>query len=170
VTIREFRRYDRDQLTWLVNLHVSTVLPGVALSTNVVLAQLEREPQETIVGPWVAERRCLVAETDQSIIGAALLLRYSDDETVGDAYRGAAEIRWIIFAPREVEAARRLVTALIDLARQWAPTNLYADGSLPAPGCSAYLTAGLMCAPSSQTPVSGAQPGPSWCLSQPASD
>jgi hypothetical protein len=135
VTIREFRRDDRDQLTWLVNLHVSTVLPGVALSTNVVLAQLEREPQETIVDPWVVERRCLVAERDQSIIGAALLLRYSDNETVGDAYRGAAEIRWIIFAPREVEAARGLLAALIDLARGWGPTHLYVDGSLPAPGC-----------------------------------
>lgn len=54
VTIREFRRDDRDHLTWLVNLHVAAVIPGISLSTNVVLGQLEREPMEAIVDPWVA--------------------------------------------------------------------------------------------------------------------
>jgi hypothetical protein len=135
VTIREFRRDDRDQLTWLVNLHVATVLPGVALSTNVVLAQLEREPQETIVDPWVEERRCLVAEEDERVIAAALVLRYSDGETVGEAYRGVGEIRWLIGSPRAIVACQTLLGAVIDLIRTWNPTHIYADGALPAPGC-----------------------------------
>jgi hypothetical protein len=135
VTIREFRRDDRDQLTWLVNLHVSTVLPGVALSTNVVLSQLEREPQETIVDPWVVERRCLVAERDRAVVGAALLLRYSDDDTVGEAFRGAAEIRWLIGSPNAMEACRSLLEKAIALMIGWRPSHIYGDGSLPAPGC-----------------------------------
>ena len=126
VTIREFRRDDRDQLTWLVNLHVSTVLPGVALSTNVVLAQLEREPGEVIVDPWVAERRCLVAERGQGIVGAGLLLRYSDEEQVGQGYRGAAEIRWLIGLPSDLEAGRSLLDTSIDV-KQWRP----AEGATP---------------------------------------
>jgi len=51
VAIRPFERRDRDQLTALVNLHVAAVIPGVVLSVNAVLGQLEREPQETIVDP-----------------------------------------------------------------------------------------------------------------------
>jgi hypothetical protein len=135
VTIREFRRDDRDQITWLVNLHVSTVLPGVALSTNVVLAQLEREPQETVVDPWVTERRCLVGIADESVAAAALLLRYADADWVGDSYRGAAEIRWLVSAAREIEVARRLLEASLGVVRAWGPSHIYADGSLPAPGC-----------------------------------
>jgi hypothetical protein len=135
VSVRDFRRDDRDQVTWLVNLHLSTVLPGVALSTNVVLAQLEREPGETIVDPWVAERRCLVAESEQNIIGAALLLRYADRETVGEAYRGAAEIRWLVGLPNAPDTCRSLLDEVIELMRRWNPSHIYADGALPAPGC-----------------------------------
>jgi hypothetical protein len=48
VAIRPFERRDRDQLTALINLHVAAVIPGVVLSVNTVLGQLEREPQENI--------------------------------------------------------------------------------------------------------------------------
>lgn len=54
--VRRFERRDRDQLTELINLHVAAVIPGVVLSVNTVLSQLEREPGESIVAPWVAER------------------------------------------------------------------------------------------------------------------
>ena len=135
VTIRDLRRDDRDQLTWLVNLHVSTVIPGVALSTNVVLAQLEREPGEVIVDPWVAERRCLVAVSEHNIVAASLLLRYASGEEVGDAYQGAAEIRWLIGLPGRREACRSLLDESIGILRGWDPTHIYADGALPAPGC-----------------------------------
>ena len=49
-----------DQLTALVNAHAAAVLPGVSASVNAVLAQLEREPGEFIVDPWVSERQTLV--------------------------------------------------------------------------------------------------------------
>jgi hypothetical protein len=44
VAVRPFERRDRDQLTSLVNLHVAAVIPGVVLSVNAVLSQLEHEP------------------------------------------------------------------------------------------------------------------------------
>ncbi|MDT7578067.1 MAG: hypothetical protein QOH17_4400, partial [Pseudonocardiales bacterium] len=61
IEIRAFRRSDRDQLTDLVNAHVEAVLPGVTVPPNAVLSQLEREPGEPIVDPWVAQRHTVVA-------------------------------------------------------------------------------------------------------------
>ena len=133
--VREFRRNDRDQLTALVNLHVASVLPGVALSTNVVLSQLEREPGELVVDPWVTERHCLVALEDDAIVGAALLHRFGDSDHVRDGYRSAAEIRWIVVAPTAQAAGQELLAKAIDNIRAWHPSHIYADGSLPAPGC-----------------------------------
>ncbi len=76
IEIRPFERRDRDQLTELVNRHVAAVVPGVALSVNAVLSQLEREPGESIVDPWVAERRCLVAVDRSAVVAAALVHRF----------------------------------------------------------------------------------------------
>jgi hypothetical protein len=135
VTIREFRREDRDQLTWLVNLHVGAVIPGIALSTNVVLSQLEREPLETIVDPWVAERVCLVAVQRESVVAASLLLRYRNEDDVGADFRAAAEIRWLVVDPGELDAGQLLLQTSIGLMRAWSPSHIYADGALPAPGC-----------------------------------
>jgi hypothetical protein len=78
--VRPFRRADRDQLTDLVNMHVAAVVPGVSVSVNTVLSDLERQPGEFITDPWVAERATLVAE-------------------VGQAYRDAAEIDWFVCRP-----------------------------------------------------------------------
>jgi hypothetical protein len=133
--VREFQRSDRDQLTALVNLHVASVLPGVALSTNVVLSQLEREPGEIIVDPWVAERCCVVALDNDAVVGAALLHRFGDGDEVRDGYRAAAEIRWIVVAPTAAAAGQDLLAAALSIIETWNPSHIYVDGSLPAPGC-----------------------------------
>lgn len=135
LVVREFSRSDRDQLTALVNLHVSSVLPGVALSTNVILSQLEREPGELIVDPWVAERCCMVAVEDEAVVAACLLHRFSGDEKVREGYRSAAEIRWLVVAPSATRAGEHLLDEILDRGRSWRPSRFYADGSLPAPGC-----------------------------------
>jgi hypothetical protein len=74
VAVRPFERRDRDQLTALVNLHVAAVIPGVVLSVNAVLSQLEREPYENVVDPWVAERLCKLDALDAGagVLDAAL--------------------------------------------------------------------------------------------------
>ncbi|MEM7272066.1 MAG: GNAT family N-acetyltransferase [Actinomycetota bacterium] len=133
--VREFRRSDRDQLTALVNLHVASVLPGVALSTNVVLSQLEREPGELVIDPWVVQRCCLVAVDDDAIVGATLLLRFGDGPEIADGYRAAAEIRWLVVAPSSTSTGTELLAAAVERARAWQPTVIHLDGFLPAPGC-----------------------------------
>ncbi len=86
--VRPFRRADREQVTLLVNRHAAAVVPDVSASVATALNQFEREPDEFVVGSWVDERRCLVAEQDGSVVAAAPLARYRDDPAVGPAFRG----------------------------------------------------------------------------------
>jgi hypothetical protein len=135
VAIRSFERRDRDQLTALVNLHVAAVIPGVVLSVNTVLGQLEREPQETIVDPWVEERHCLVAERSDGIVAAALLHRFRADQDVGEAYRGLGAIRWLVCKVDAIEEGGRLLEAVVERMRGWRVRTVGADCALPALGC-----------------------------------
>lgn len=130
-TIRPFRRSDREQLTALVNAHVAAVIPGITVSVNALLNQLEREPDEAIVDPWVIERRTLVAEERDAIVGGAHLLRYGDDERVSESYRNLAEIRWLVCRD---DAGAALMAESLHVLRDWQPSRIAADGSLPAFG------------------------------------
>jgi hypothetical protein len=123
-TIRPFTRADRDQLTALVNAHIAAVVPGASVSVNALLSQLEREPAEVIVDPWVVERRTLVAIENDAVVAGAHLLRYSDDDRVGGGYRGRIDIRWLVAQPDATAAAAELLAAT---------SATIADGSLPAP-------------------------------------
>jgi GNAT superfamily N-acetyltransferase len=137
--VRPFRRDDREQVTALVNAHVEAVVPGVSLSVNAVMSQLEREPGEFIVDPWVTERATLVAVERGRVVAAAHLLRYGADERVSESYRGAGEIRWLLcwrdapFWP-DTGAGDELARACIELLQGWSVGRFYADGTLPAPG------------------------------------
>ncbi len=133
--VRRFERRDRDQLTELINLHVAAVIPGVALSVNTVLSQLEREPGESIVDPWVAERCCLVAELEHRIVAAALLHRFRADEDVSHSYRGIGDVRWLVPAVDAATEGRALLAAAMDQMRRWGVTAVGFDCALPAPGC-----------------------------------
>ena len=88
VQIRPFRRSDRDQLTDLVNAHAGAVVPGMGTSVAALLASLDRDPGEPVTNPWVGERATLVAEQQHRVVAAAHLLRYLDDERVGESFRG----------------------------------------------------------------------------------
>jgi GNAT superfamily N-acetyltransferase len=140
VQVRPFRRPDREQLTALVNAHVQAVVPGVSVPVNTVLSQLERDPGEFIVDPWVAERVTLVAEQRRRVVAAAHLLRYGFDEQVGKAYRDSADINWLLFWPEasywpdSAAAAGALMDACLDQLRSWGAEHRHADGALPAPG------------------------------------
>jgi ribosomal protein S18 acetylase RimI-like enzyme len=140
IEVRPFRRADREQLTALVNAHAAAVVPGATVSVNTVLSHLEREPREFIVDPWVLERRTLVAEQRGRIVAAAHLLRYANDESVGESYRDAGEIRWLLFWPDAPfwpdsrDGADVLVGACVVQLDRWAVVRQYADGTLPVPG------------------------------------
>lgn len=122
--IRPFSRADRDQLTALVNAHIAAVVPGASVSVNALLSQLEREPAEVIVDPWVVERRTLVAIESEAVVAGAYVLRYGDDERVGERYRGRIDLRWLVAQPDATIAAAELIAAT---------DATIADGSLPAP-------------------------------------
>jgi GNAT superfamily N-acetyltransferase len=138
IEVRPFRRDDREQVTALVNAHVQAVVPGVSLSVNAVMSQLEREPGEFIVDPWVSERETLVAVERERVVAAAHLLRYADDERVSESYRDAGEIRWLLAWPDapywpDTGAGDALARASVEHLRRWNVGRLYADGTLPAP-------------------------------------
>jgi ribosomal protein S18 acetylase RimI-like enzyme len=131
--IRPFRRSDRAQLTDLVNAHVDAVMPGVSLSPNAVLSQLEREPDEYVVDPWVATRTTLVAVQRDRLVGAAHLVTYGTEEPVATPLRGAGEFRWLLFWPGTAGAGEALTAASIGALRRAGAGHLLADGSLPVP-------------------------------------
>ena len=88
--VRTFRRDDRDQLTDLVNSHLSAVVPGARLSVNSVLGSLERQPDEHVVEPWVVERATFVVESRHRVVGAAHLHRFTAGPEASDDYRTPA--------------------------------------------------------------------------------
>lgn len=138
--VRPFRRADRDQLTALVNAHIQAVVPGLGVSVNRLLSQLEREPGEFVVDPWVVERTTLVAEQRGRVSAAALLLRYADTTDVAEGYRGAGEVRWLCCWPDapywsdSEQAGAELLTAAVEVLRPSRVRRVLADGALPAPG------------------------------------
>jgi GNAT superfamily N-acetyltransferase len=144
IEVRPFHRRDREQLTDLVNAHAAAVVPGIGVSVSTLLSQLERQPGEAIVDPWVSERATLVAEHRDRVVAAAHLLRYYADERAGEAYRGAGEIQWLLFWPAAPEgnpywpdaatAAETLIAACVGQLEDWGVTSQGAGGELPVPG------------------------------------
>jgi GNAT superfamily N-acetyltransferase len=129
--VRAFSRADRDQLTALVNLHISAVVPGWAVPTSVLLSQLERDPGQPVTDPWVRDRSTLVAVDRDRLVAAAHLRRYRDDDSVGPDYRGAGEIAWLLCRPDALEAGAALTAACVHRLDAWAVRRQYADGDLP---------------------------------------
>ena len=113
ILTRPFQRGDRERVTALVNAHIDAVLPGVSVSVNAVMSQLEREPGEYIVDPWVHERATLVAIERERVVAAAHLLRYASEERVSESYRNLGEIRWLVFEPDNARAGDALLGACI---------------------------------------------------------
>jgi GNAT superfamily N-acetyltransferase len=140
IQVRPFARSDREQVTALVNAHISAVVPNVSVSVQGLMSQLEREPGEFIVDPWVDDRVTLVAEQRGRVVAAAHLLRYGSDERVGESYRDAGEIRWLVcwpaaaYWPDAIDAGHALADACLSQLARWSVSRRYADGTLPAPG------------------------------------
>ena len=138
--IRPFARGDREQVTSLVNAHIAAVVPGVSVSVQALLSQLEREPGEYIVDRWVTDRVTLVAEQRSRVVAAAHLLRYGDSEDTGECYRDAGEIRWLVCWtdepswPDASAAGDALAVACHAQLQRWGVGRRYADGALSAPG------------------------------------
>ncbi|SIQ07462.1 hypothetical protein SAMN05518682_1096 [Cellulosimicrobium aquatile] len=142
--VRTFRRDDRDQLTDLVNSHLSVVVPGARLSVNSVLGSLERQPDEHVVDPWVVERATFVVESRHRVVGAAHLHRFTAGPEASDDYRDAGLVQWLLVTPPDDEdpeqstearsAADALTAACHAQLAAWQVRVAYADGQLPFAG------------------------------------
>ncbi|MFC7446821.1 GNAT family N-acetyltransferase [Rhodococcus daqingensis] len=131
--IRPFRRSDRHQVTEVVNAHIAALVPGWAVSTAVLLAQLEADPGQYVTDPWVQTRETLVVVEDSRVVGAAHLRCYRNSPDVGSDYRGSGEIAWLVCWPGHADAASALVAAALRVIESWGARRVFADGDLPTP-------------------------------------
>lgn len=107
------------QLLELVNLHLSAVVPGWALTADFLFEHLKRDHTEPITDPWAVGRTTLCVVDKGRVISAAHLLRYGDGEEVGEALRGAGEINWALARPRHPEAAETVLAAARERILAW---------------------------------------------------
>ncbi|MGB3633288.1 MAG: GNAT family N-acetyltransferase [Rubrobacteraceae bacterium] len=118
----------------LINHHLSAVVPGWALPDATVAAHLKQNHGEYVTDPWVIERITLLATEGWRVLAAVHLLRYGDGEEVGEHFRGAGEIGWLLSVPGRSEAAAAVLSvarerfASCDISRE-----LVSGGVLPVP-------------------------------------
>jgi|SRR5215471_12392548 len=136
IEVRPFHRRDRQQLADLVNAHAQAVVPGMGVSVSALLSELERQPGEFIVDPWVSERTTLVAEQRYRVAAAAHLLRYYADERAGRAYR--ARPSW-----------GRLAGLRATAVRSWPASWAWRSSCRPTPPVAAMIVS-FMVPPSSR--------------------
>ena len=106
IEVRPFHGRDRQQLTDLVNSHAQAVVPGLGISVSALLSELERQPGEFIVDPWVSERATLVAGQNGRVSAAAHLLRYYPDERAGQRTAAPERSAGCCFGPRPRRGTR----------------------------------------------------------------
>src|SRR6476659_1082849 len=131
--IRLFARHDRDQLCDFVNAHIKAVVPGCSVPVATLLDQMERDPGEYIVDPWVVERETWVAFDADRLVAAVHVHRYGSDDTVGPVLRNVAAVNWLVCWPASVDAGRELMRVAVQRLDNWAPRVTIFDMSLPAP-------------------------------------
>ncbi len=129
--VRPFARGDREQLTQLANAHIAAAMPGWSVPSSLLLAQLERQPGEYVVDPWVTDRATVVSVERDRIVAASHLRRYAGGTRVSESYRDAGEIAWLICWPTHLEAGRAVVRAAVQQLQSWQASAWLADGSLP---------------------------------------
>jgi hypothetical protein len=80
--------------TWLPrdtpHAHIKAIIPGCSIPVSTLLSQMERDPGEYIVDPWVIERETWVAIEADRLVAAVHLHRYGNEPSVTrvDACRG----------------------------------------------------------------------------------
>jgi GNAT superfamily N-acetyltransferase len=126
--IRPYEARDLSQLAALANAHIAAATPGWTVSQAWIAARLERNPDESIVDPWVAERRTLVAIERERVVACCHLLRYAADERVSDSYSGAGELAWLFCEPSLAAAGSALTAAAVHQLDDWAVSTQLACG------------------------------------------
>ncbi len=102
------------------------------MSVNTVMSQLEREPGDAVVDPWVIERKTLVAVHRDAIGAAAHLHRFGGGDQVSDSYRDSASIHWLVAGRNATDAADALMAECLRVMDGWESRCQYAGGELPS--------------------------------------
>ena len=117
----------------LVNAHIGALVPGWALPEAYIASQLQRDPGEYMVDPWVTARVTLCAIERQRVVAVAHLLRYGSGVEVGPAYRNNGEIAWLLAWPDAGDHAAALLKAAGDKFVRWGSVEVWAlETCLPA--------------------------------------
>lgn len=133
-TIREFREEDLPQLTLLINLHITMLIPAWGLPSAFIRSHLDLNPEQNIIDPWVIERKTLLAFSGEKLVAAGHLLRYGTGEDVSESYHNTGDIAWFVFFPEFKEDAKALLDACLAAMREWGVLRIGAwDSGLPIP-------------------------------------
>ncbi|HKH11549.1 MAG TPA: hypothetical protein VKA73_10435 [Rubrobacter sp.] len=112
--VRHYEQTHLPALLDLVNLHLTAVVPGWALTEAFLAEHLKRNAGEYVTDPWVLDRATLCALEGHRVLAAAHLLRYGDHTGVGEDLRDVGEVSWLVFLPGREDAA----TGVLSLARE----------------------------------------------------
>ena len=126
--IRPYQQGDLEQLSALANAHIAVATPGFSVPAAWIAARLERNPDEHVTDPWVAERVTLVAVERERVVAAAQLHRYADEARVSDSLRGVGEIAWLFALPSAPAAGEALVHESVARLRAWSVRRVLALG------------------------------------------
>ncbi|HLZ58452.1 MAG TPA: GNAT family N-acetyltransferase [Ktedonosporobacter sp.] len=120
------------QVQRLINMHLSTLVPGWGLPQSYIASQLQRDPGQYVIDPWVQERATLCALVKQRVVAAAHLLRYSTGPEVGKDYQNVGDMAWFLAWPDASQAAAMLLAAVHRQCVAWEVSREYAwDAGLP---------------------------------------
>src|SRR4051812_47882634 len=126
--IRPYQQGDVEQLTALANAHIAVATPGFTVPAGWIAARIERNPDEDVTDPWVADRATLVAVEHERVVAAAQIHRYADEPRVSESMRGIGEIAWLFALPSERAAGSELVGDCIARLRAWEVRRVCALG------------------------------------------
>ncbi len=132
IVIEPLRDTHLFQVQHLINMHLSTMVPGWGLPETFIARCLSCNPYQATTDPWVRERTTLCALQKRRIVAAAHLLCYGNGPEVNPWYQNAGDLAWFLAYPNAEEAASVLLAAARRQFAAWEVTHEYAwDAGFP---------------------------------------
>jgi ribosomal protein S18 acetylase RimI-like enzyme len=136
ISIELLRPEHLPQVRTLINAHLGALVPGWAISETLIASQIQRNPGEHIVDPWVIARTTVCALERQRVVAVAHLLCYGAGLEVSQAYHGIGNIDWFFVWPGTDAAAAAVLAAADQQFATWGIREQQADiGMLVGPIC-----------------------------------
>jgi hypothetical protein len=101
----------------LVNAHIKAVDPRLFGPVATLLSQMERDPGEYIVDPWVIETRDVGGDRSRPAGRGGCICTVRQDAASARRCATRREVNWSAVWPANVDAGRRLMCARVERAR-----------------------------------------------------